>query len=174
MSATGKVFLSDQFGFSCGTVTLDVQRSKVLLIRWQETGQYMLPKGKKDIGESMEQTAMRETYEETGIRVELLPVNIPTLATCPSSAENAKEPPKTITEPIAVTHRINSEGVLKPIIWFVGAADFTSVKEEGTQGEGENYDTVWADFDSVASILSFENDRAVVQAAIAATGIASS
>ena len=68
-------------------MSIDVKRLKVLLIRWRKTGEYMLPKGRKDLGETLEQTAERKTFEETGIPVELLPVDIGTLATTPSSVE---------------------------------------------------------------------------------------
>lgn len=160
-----QLFLSDQFVISCGTVSMDVKRSKVLLIRWRKTGECMLPKGRKDLGEALEQTAKRETFEETGIRVELLPVRFPTLATAPSSLE---ELPKTIIEPIAMTQRTTPHGILKVIFWYVAAADSTSVREEGTQQENEDFDTIWTDFHDIASTLSFDDDRRTAQAAIAA------
>lgn len=35
---------------------------------------WILPKGRKDLGETVEVTAVRETYEETGFPCELMPV----------------------------------------------------------------------------------------------------
>ncbi|KAH7015564.1 NUDIX hydrolase domain-like protein [Ilyonectria destructans] len=167
MTSTGKMlYFSDQFAISCGTVSIDVERSKVLLIRWQRTGEYFLPKGRKDIDEPLEQTAQRETFEETGIRVRLLPVDIDTLATLPSSVK-AEGRPKAVTEPIAVSQRVTKE-ILKIIFWYVAVADSTTTREEGTQQENEEFDTVWADFHSVGSTLSFDDDRRIAQAAIAA------
>jgi 8-oxo-dGTP pyrophosphatase MutT (NUDIX family) len=58
--------LYESFVISCGTVTLDIDRSKVLVIYLRKTGEYYLPKGRKDVGEQLEATAVRETYEETG------------------------------------------------------------------------------------------------------------
>ncbi|KAJ4231044.1 hypothetical protein NW759_003025 [Fusarium solani] len=167
MAPTGKsLHFSNQFVISCGTVSLDVERSKVLLIRWRRTGEYLLPKGRKDIGEPLEETALRETFEETGIRVQLLPMDIDTLATLPSSMK-AEGRPKAVTEPIAVSQRTTQKGILKIIFWYVAAADSTTVPEEGTQQENEDFDTVWADFDNVASTLSFDDDRSIAQEAIA-------
>jgi 8-oxo-dGTP pyrophosphatase MutT (NUDIX family) len=55
--------------------------SKVLDIYLRKTGEYCLPKGRKDVGEQLEATAVRETYEETGYIVEVLPHQLTTLAT---------------------------------------------------------------------------------------------
>ena len=165
-SATGSLFFSGQFAISCGTASLDVQRSKVLLIRMRKMGEYMLPKGRKDLHETLEHVALRETFEETGIRAELLPVAIETHATTPSFI-GATGRPTTVTEPIAVTQRF-AQGILKIIFWYVAVADSTAIQEEGTQQENEEFDTVWVDFDIVTSTLSFEDDRRIVQAAISA------
>ena len=75
--------------------------------------------------------------------------------------------PKAVTEPIAVSQRTTQKGILKIIFWYVAAADSTAVPEEGTQQENEDFDTVWADFDNVASTLSFDDDRSIAQEAIA-------
>ncbi|RSM04248.1 hypothetical protein CDV31_010107 [Fusarium ambrosium] len=165
MASTGRsLHFSNQFVISCGTVSLDVKRSKVLLIRWRRTGEYVLPKGRKDIGEPLEQTALRETFEETGIQVQLLPVAIDTLATLPSSMDL----PKAVTEPIAVTQRTTQKGILKIIFWYVAVADSTAIPEEGTQKEDEDFENVWVDFDNAAPTLSFDDDQKIVKAAIVA------
>ncbi|KAM0562030.1 hypothetical protein ACHAPJ_002472 [Fusarium lateritium] len=161
-SAARSLFFSDQFAISCGTVSMDVKKAKVLLIRWLKTGEFMLPKGHKDLGEPLERTAIRETFEETGVQAQLLPVDIASLA----STANGKGRPKAITEPIAVSQRMDNGGVLKIIFWYVAVADSTIPPEEGTQQENEDYETVWADFEHADYILSHEDDRRIAQAAI--------
>ena len=164
MASTDRsIFFSDQFVISCGTVSLDVTTSRVLLIRLRKTGEFVLPKGRKDLGETLEETAKRETFEETGVRVELLPMTSNTLATTPSSATHR---PHLVTEPIGVTQRFTRQGVLKIIFWYLAAGDSAAVPEGGTQQEDEFFDTVWVDFGRVGSTLSFENDRGIAQAAI--------
>ncbi|KAK8075254.1 NUDIX hydrolase domain-like protein [Apiospora hydei] len=158
------LFFSNQFAISCGTVSVDFERSKVLLIRWQDTGEYLLPKGRKDLDESLEQTAKRETFEETGIQVELLPVGIDTMATLPSSMK-VEDRPRAVTEPIAVAQRV-TKGILKIIFWYVATADSTVMPTKGMQQENENFDTIWVDFDDVGSTLSFDDDQRIAQAAI--------
>lgn len=45
--------------------------SEILLIRRTDNGNYALPGGALDLGESISDTAVRETEEETGIRCEI-------------------------------------------------------------------------------------------------------
>ncbi|GAA4179322.1 NUDIX domain-containing protein [Streptosporangium oxazolinicum] len=54
---------------ACGTVTVD-DTGRILLQRRRDTGQWALPMGKMEIGETPSQCAVRETEEETGITVE--------------------------------------------------------------------------------------------------------
>jgi 8-oxo-dGTP pyrophosphatase MutT (NUDIX family) len=58
---------------ACGTVTVD-QAGRILMQRRRDTGQWALPMGKMEIGETPSQCAVRETEEETGVLVE--PVGI--------------------------------------------------------------------------------------------------
>ncbi|KAJ4141593.1 hypothetical protein NW768_000808 [Fusarium equiseti] len=157
------LFFSDQFAISCGTVTIDVQKLKVLLIRMRENGEYMLPKGRKDVGEGLEETALRETYEETGMKAQLLPVAIDSQATSPQGQDR----PKAITEPIAVSQRM-TKGGLKIIFWYIGIADSTVPPVEGTQQQDESFSTVWVRFDEVESVVSWEDDRRIAMKAIVA------
>lgn len=99
-SSEKELFFSNQFAISCGTVSVDWRDSKILLIRSRVSGEHMLPKGRKDVGETLEETAKRETFEETGISVKLRLVGIYTLATLPLSV---KELLKRVIELIAMT-----------------------------------------------------------------------
>jgi 8-oxo-dGTP pyrophosphatase MutT (NUDIX family) len=56
---------------ACGTVTAD-EAGRILMQRRRDTGQWALPMGKMEIGETPSQCAVRETEEETGVRVEPL------------------------------------------------------------------------------------------------------
>jgi 8-oxo-dGTP pyrophosphatase MutT (NUDIX family) len=75
---------SEATTISCGTVTIDPAKQKVLLIWNKKLKIYQLPKGRKNIGEDMLSAAMRETYEETGVKATPLRLKIATRATPPS------------------------------------------------------------------------------------------
>ena len=53
---------------ACGTLAVD-DRGRVLLQRRRDTGQWALPMGKMELGETPRQCAVRETWEETGVLV---------------------------------------------------------------------------------------------------------
>lgn len=55
---------------SANVIAIDTS-GRVLLIRRSDNGNYALPGGGMDLGESMTDTAIRETLEETGWRVEI-------------------------------------------------------------------------------------------------------
>lgn len=55
---------------ACGVLAVD-ERGRVLLQRRRDTGQWALPMGKMELGETPSECAIRETREETGILVEI-------------------------------------------------------------------------------------------------------
>ncbi|KAK2781545.1 hypothetical protein FQN52_001577 [Onygenales sp. PD_12] len=161
MACNRSLHLSHSFVISCGTVTVDLIHKKLLLITWRTTGECFLPKGRKDIGETLEQTALRETFEETGHRVELLPLRIQTLATVPAILDSAEKHNK-ITEPVAVQQRVTKEGALKIIFWFAAKGNSAERQEKReVQQEGEDFDTMWVSFEDSLKTLSFDDDRQI-------------
>lgn len=56
---------------ACGVLAVDDQ-GRILLQRRRDTGQWALPMGKMELGETPTQCAVRETEEETGVRVEAI------------------------------------------------------------------------------------------------------
>jgi 8-oxo-dGTP pyrophosphatase MutT (NUDIX family) len=54
---------------ACGVLAVDGQ-GRVLLQRRRDTGQWAIPMGKQELGETPSQCAIRETQEETGILTE--------------------------------------------------------------------------------------------------------
>jgi ADP-ribose pyrophosphatase YjhB (NUDIX family) len=148
------------FVISCGTVTVDLQQSKALLIRWRNPAggvELMLPKGRKNIGETLEDAALRETLEETGWEASLLPLPVPTLAT---SDEKSKQDDLT-TEPVSVTERYRGD-VRKIIFWFAAQADSTLSPQERAMQEGEDFETVWEGFTSVVDHVTHDADSQVL------------
>jgi 8-oxo-dGTP pyrophosphatase MutT (NUDIX family) len=55
---------------ACGVLAID-DRGRLLLQRRRDTGQWAIPMGKMELGERPSECAVRETAEETGVRVEI-------------------------------------------------------------------------------------------------------
>jgi len=55
---------------ACGVLATD-ERGRLLLQRRRDTGQWALPMGKMELGETPSECAVRETREETGVLVEV-------------------------------------------------------------------------------------------------------
>jgi 8-oxo-dGTP pyrophosphatase MutT (NUDIX family) len=55
---------------AAGVLAVD-ERGRVLLQRRRDTGQWAIPMGKQELGETVAQCAVRETAEETGVTVEV-------------------------------------------------------------------------------------------------------
>lgn len=56
----------------CSAVIFDESREKVLLTKRADNGLWCLPSGGVEPGESVEETAVRETQEETGLTIRVL------------------------------------------------------------------------------------------------------
>lgn len=53
----------------CSAIIFDATREKILLTRRTDNGRWCLPGGGTDSGESIEETCIREVWEETGLHV---------------------------------------------------------------------------------------------------------
>jgi 8-oxo-dGTP pyrophosphatase MutT (NUDIX family) len=140
----------------------------MLLIRWKENGELFLPKERKNIGEALEDAAVRVTYEETGVRVTLLSLKIPTLATPGAAAQLGCE---LSTEPVAFSQRLTGDGILKLIFWFAAKGDSTAARDVGTQEEGEDFDPVWIDLEDAVQALTFGDDKEIAERVIQPYGL---
>ena len=73
-----KVLFGDRIGregrlrLGCSAVIFDETRQKILLTRRADNGQWCLPSGGMEPGESAAEACAREVWEETGLRVHIL------------------------------------------------------------------------------------------------------
>lgn len=150
---------SDRFVLSSGTVAIDCDRDLVLLLYYRPKGEYLLPKGRKNVGESLQAAAERETFEESGYSCRLVGHNLPT--------ETPQPPTMPHTEPITVQQRTN-HGIRKIIFWYVAHADSSDRPIAQTQEEGEDFEVRWVCRKDAPSTMSFEEDRMIVGKALSA------
>ena len=127
---------------SCGAVVFTRMNNEIqyLLIR-NLTGIYGFPKGHVEHGETEEQTALREVFEEVGLAVKLV-----------SGFRSEDE------HPIP-----QKENTMKQIIYFLGEysnQEFTYQKEELTDALLTDYETAMTlfQFDSSKRILTEANN----------------
>ncbi|KAL9104007.1 MAG: hypothetical protein Q9163_000985 [Psora crenata] len=152
---------SDSFVLSSGTVSIDCAKGLVLLLYHTPKGEYLLPKGRKNVGETLQDAAVRETMEEAGYKCRLLEHELPTRAP-PSPGVSRRH-----TEPIAVQQRMY-HGVRKIIFWYVAQVDSSEQQTPHTQEEGEEFEVRWVRGEDAASTLSFVEDQRIVGKALAA------
>ena len=55
----------------CSAVLFDAKREKILLTRRADNGQWCLPSGGVEPGESVAEACIRETWEETGLKIQV-------------------------------------------------------------------------------------------------------
>lgn len=172
-------YLSDSFVTSAGSILFrkapDTNKLQICILYERRKGEWLLPKGRKDCGESIEAAALRETFEETGYACSLIPLRMPTRATAPGldapgpddyALERGTRVVEGATEPIAVQVRQVGPTVLK-IIWWYATWVTTGDKSEGTQMATEAFDSHFLDAEEALARLSFRQDREVVAQALA-------
>lgn len=127
---------------SCGAVVFTRMNNEIkyLLIR-NLTGIYGFPKGHVEQGETEEQTALREVFEEVGLAIKLI-----------SGFRSEDE------HPIP-----QKENTMKQIVYFLGEysnQEFTYQKEELTDALLTDYETAMTlfQFDSSKRILTEANN----------------
>ncbi|KAG8816310.1 putative cell survival pathways protein, partial [Serendipita sp. 399] len=155
--------LSSEFVISAGSVLFKIADGQIFacLLHQPAKDEWVLPKGRKDAGESVDIAAVRETYEETGYNCELFPVTMPTRAPVPGSLlGNVTRTVIDCTEPIAITIR-STGGVTKLTFWYITRLK-EIVKREGTQMENEAFQSYFWPKDEALKKLTFEDDRNVL------------
>ncbi|MCR5041424.1 MAG: NUDIX domain-containing protein [Clostridia bacterium] len=124
---------------SCGAVVVHGHgaRRRYLLIRNRRSTNWSFPKGHVEKGESAHETAGREVFEETGLRVEFLPH-----FRCTSRYKVGRN-------------------VEKLVEVFLGYAENAGV----TLQRSEIDDFVWLTYDDALAALKFENDKRILRMA---------
>lgn len=184
-------FLSTNFLICSGSILFASTRAplQVCLLHHTERDEWLLPKGRKDRGECVPETAIRETFEETGYPCRQLPLDIVTRA--PAATAQTKDAPECVPaceEPFMLTLRRttttrpisngNASGSANSIaeddtrnggvklIWWFAAVCTGAGKVDGTQTAVESFESAFFDVDEALRRATFKTDREVVARAV--------
>lgn len=143
-----------------------VGKLQICLIHQLDRDEWLLPKGRKDCGESIEAAAVRETYEETGYACELVPLRMPTRVTV-AGEDHTDEPVlrDAVLEPMSIVLQDRGGKGAKVIWWFVARIKDGASKVHGTQMATENYESHFLEAEQAISRLSFQGYRDIAQQA---------
>ena len=122
----------------CGSIIF--RDGKYLLVKHKEEGggHWDFPKGHIEQGESEEETALREIYEETGLKVEII---------------------KGFKESINYIDNINNED--KTVVFFLCKADSSEIKHK----TDEVIDSVWLDYEEALKKVTYDNAKKLLKKA---------
>ena len=124
---------------SCGALVLrsGAASYEILVLKHRLGGHWSFPKGHVESGETEVQTALREVFEETGLRISLA---------------------KSFREMVSYSPRPD---VNKDVVYFLGfAADSTT-----TMQEEEVSEIFWVELDHAMEYLTYYNDKQLLRSA---------
>lgn len=164
-------FLTEQYSTenileSAGAVIFNLKSKQLCLLYHKLSGEYYLPKGRRNVGESRHAAALREATEETGYNC--LPLSINLSSRQPSADETDVNAPDHIqehhnvsTEPFMVTLRDLGSGRKNLVWWYIASSSFVS-RDSGE----EQYAAHTFGYHDAVERLTFETDRVVVRKAV--------
>ena len=124
---------------SCGALVLykDGYKTELLILKHRLGGHWSFPKGHVEDNETERETARREVFEETGIKI----------AICEDFREKVSYSPK--------------PGVRKDVVYFLGCAEnkTTNIQVE------EVSEIKWVDLSSAHEFLTYYNDKQLLKSA---------
>lgn len=161
-----ELHMAEHFVESAGTVLFRLSTREVCILHLLRRHEYILPKGRRNLGESPGATATRETTEETGMPCRLFPVNLLSRL-CPAvETGHVPDEPRLFEdacEPIALQTRRIGEGGIKLVWWYVAAVN---EDEPAGQHEKDRYSVEFHSYNTVLERLTFRDDRELVKKAI--------
>jgi len=159
---------ADELVESAGAVVFNIQSQHICILHHRTKNEYLLPKGRRNTGESRLQAAIREILEETGWHSLPLPVIMSTRA--PPSQElgytpDVAEVRETMGDPFALTVREEIGRRRKFIWWYIAKVDDSMEQRERSEIDLD-LQPVFVSYERAAKMLSYKGDRELVERAI--------
>lgn len=158
--------LSEDFVICAGSVLFlaasDKKEWQICILHSPKEGLWVLPKGRKDCGESVENAALRETYEETDYSCEFFPRTMTMRALLPHV--NMVDEPRIIDGMVTLRGLREAKGT--KIIWWYLTRVINETRFEGTQTETEDFHSEFITAEKAVDQLTFQDDREVANRAL--------
>jgi len=157
-----------EFVESAGAIVFNLSTQQICLIHHRIKNEFLLPKGRRNCSESRIQPAIREVREETGWHCLPLPVTMPIRA--PPTVEETYSPDiaqvrETVSDPFALTIREEEGGGRKLIWWYIAKVD-ENIKMMGKSIVDSHFESLFVSYGEAVSLLSYKEDRDLVERAI--------
>ncbi|KAL2830862.1 NUDIX hydrolase domain-like protein [Aspergillus cavernicola] len=168
-------YTSEEFVESCGAVLFNLSQKpkQVCLIQYIKTDEWLLPKGRRNCGESRRQAAVREVEEETGYKCHIQPVAMSTRAPQADDAEDIPDRARVcydLDEPFMLTVReLDGNFDVKIIWWYIAAVDGYDYEAAPTGTTG--FRAGWFTCDEAVKKLAFQSDCDILVKAISLVDI---
>ncbi len=160
---------SEKFVESAGAVLFRISTQEICLVHHLLHDHHVLPKGRRNCGESRQEAALRELVEETGHHCHLFPVNMTTRA--PPAVETEQTPDEAgvrlgVYEPFYLQIRNLAPGEVKLIWWYIAAvAEEQQPVEQSPEDKGR-FMVEFYGYDMALERLTFASDREIIERAV--------
>jgi 8-oxo-dGTP pyrophosphatase MutT (NUDIX family) len=159
---------SDEFVESAGAVLFNLSTKMICLVRLATKEEWLLPKGRRNCGESRQHAALREAREETGYNSRIMPVNMSTRSPPAIESQEYPDEPREfdhIAEPFVLTVRQLGPRNQKLIWWYIATVDDLTPCAEVHPGD-EKFQAMFFPYATAVDLLTFEHDKEIVRRAI--------
>ena len=114
-----------------GCILIDIDNKKIGLIHREKADDFSFPKGHLEVGETLEECAVRETEEETGRKCRII-----------------------YSKKLPILNYIDSVGDNSELHYFIACDEGKGNKEVDKENE---HKLLWTDFDGVENFLTYED-----------------
>ncbi|KAL9038064.1 MAG: hypothetical protein Q9180_003363 [Flavoplaca navasiana] len=162
-------YTSEEFVESVGAVLFRMSTHEICILHLLKKDEYILAKGRRNCGETRQDTAVRELTEECGFPCRLLQVNMSTRAPPAIEDEQLGDEARFysgICEPFTLQIRRLGEHNVKLIWWYIAAVNEDEPSHDREQLEKDKYAVEFYSFADVLGKLTFQMDRDMVKKAI--------
>jgi 8-oxo-dGTP pyrophosphatase MutT (NUDIX family) len=159
-------YAATDFVESAGAIPFDLSKRQIYLVHYGAKNEWLLAKGRRNVGESRADAGLREVREETGLTCSHLNIQLATRAPAtsdPPDVGDIASVRNVVREPFMCTLRELGGGKGIKIIWWYVA----QVAPDASVGNGESaFKVAKLGYQEAIEKLTYEGDREVLRQAV--------